>query len=214
MSRLPRAGIALLISILLWLYVSSTTSPTVYPSVNVELRNLPDNLTLVGEAPTVSIRVQDYSADAQQPVAFVDLAGAHAGVTWVPVQVQGVKNAQVLSVYPSQVRLTLERTRGKKIPVTVEPAPGQPKTLTRARPKVAPSEVTVSGSKQAIAKVDHVVAIVQQGELQPGQPASLTVQAVDRHGNPVDGVTVFPKKVQVVPPQLKPTVTPSPTGQD
>lgn len=212
LNRLPRAIIALTLSVLLWLYVSSTISPTIYPSENVELRNLGEGLTLVGQPPTVSIRVQDYNADSSQPVAYVDLTGIGPGTTWVPVQVQGVKNTQVLSVYPSQVKIDLEKVQSRKVPVDIEIPPSMSKTIGDLEPELSPSEVTISGSSEALSKVSTVVAILQPSAISDESNATVTVQAVDSQGNPVEGVNITPKTVEVtfhnpISPTIPPTST-------
>lgn len=209
LSRLPRAITALVIAILLWLYVSSTTSPTVYPSIDIELRNLGEGMTLVNQLPKVSVRVQDYSADSQQPVAFIDLTGVAAGTSWIPVQVQGVKNSQVIGVYPSQVKVVLQNSRNKKMPVLVEIVSNGENLLNRARLRSQPSEVTISGSSKSIRRVKQVVAILQPSDLIKGGTVSLTVQALDSNNNPVENVTISPRTVIV---RVKGVATPGSTG--
>lgn len=214
-SRAPRALAALGMSLLLWLYASSITTlgqPVLYPSVPVGLRNIRGDVVLVGTAPTVKVRVQSTGGadtDPGQPEAYVDMAGAGPGAVSLPVHIDGLRDSQVVSIEPPQVRLMLETAEERNMPVDVRVISDRSDTPTESLPS-EPDNVIVRGSAKAVRRVRAVTAVLELPDVAPGLTQAVPVQAVDRAGRPVQDVTLTPSEVDITIPAspVAPTTTP------
>ena len=214
-ARVPRAAIALGMSLLLWLYVSAISNPaevppgTVYSAVPVELRNVDPNLLPVGTPPRVTVRVRSIqgigSSDDSPPTAYVDLRGVGPGTELAPVRVEAPNNVRIVSVTPPQSRVRLEPAESRTMPVRMAGDGVALNLLGTAT--LEPRQVRVSGASGVISQVEEVVAVVDALEMEPGTTHTVPVQAVDAAGKPVDAVTITPSEVQL---KLPPAATPSP----
>lgn len=216
-TRLPRAAVALGMSVLLWLYVGAISNPqsapsvTFYPEVPVKLSNLDQSLLLAGTSPTVAVRVRNVGGPTDeitgQPAVFVDLSGLGPGTRLIPVNIEGLNDRRVVSIEPPQVRITLEKAQRRVFSVQARVIGLTSATRPDTELTVSPPEVTVVGSKAAIQKVSAVTAVVEEAAIRPGAVQTVPVQAVDPAGRPLQGLTLNPAEVRVTAP-VSPTATP------
>jgi YbbR domain-containing protein len=159
---------SLLIAFLLWLAVASETSSEVVLQVPLEYRNIPPELEVAGETTnTVQVRLRGSAnaikeVSAQSVATTIDLGGARIGERILPLTAQNVSapfGVDVVMVSPSQVRVNLERTLSRRLPVTPvidgAPAPGYEVFEVR----VYPEEVEVYGPESRVAVMKSVPTI-------------------------------------------------------
>jgi len=148
---------------MLWVAISGQANSEIGMSIPLEYRNIPSQLELLGDATnTVEVRLRGPSAlireiSAKEVSATLDLGGVHPGEKIVQLTSQNVKvpfGVDVVRVNPSQVRLDLETTVSKSVPVTVqlegEPAPG----FEVVRSSATPALVDIEGPESKMRTVD------------------------------------------------------------
>jgi YbbR domain-containing protein len=211
--RLGRILLALVLAALLWLYVVSLENPTnttVYTRLPAEPRNLAPQLKVINALPEVDATVQGpqsvlatLSRSSIRP--YVDLAGISEGVHDVPVRtdLDTSKNDLTITFSPSKLQVQLESQVTQVFTVSAQlqgtPAFG----YKPGDPKVTPDRVSVTGPKDAIARIAKVVVPVDIEGKAGIQQGSKTAEALDANGQPVTGLVYEPPTVAVeVPMQL------------
>ena len=129
--------LAVLLALLLWLTVAGEHVVERTLRVPLELRNVPDQLEIVGDPPmTVDVRVRGSSAllarmDPGDLVAIVDLATARPGSRLFHLRTDEVRRpygVEVAQITPVTIPLELERSARRSVPVVPavegDPAPG------------------------------------------------------------------------------------------
>jgi YbbR domain-containing protein len=147
----------------LWFVIAGRQTSERGVPVPVELRNLPRDLELTGDAvDTVDVRVRASpglinSLDSGKVLATIDLAGAEEGeriVQLTPGMIQVPFGFRVVKITPSLLPLNLERTQHKTIPVRPRvigrPAPG----FEVAEIASDPAEVRVAGPRSRVQKIE------------------------------------------------------------
>jgi YbbR domain-containing protein len=160
-AALRLASLALAVS--LWFVIAGKQTAERGMPVPVELRNVPRDLELTGDAVnTVDVRVRASpglinSLDASTIRATIDLAGAEEGeriVQLAPDQIQAPQGFRVVKITPSLLTLKLERTVRKAIPVRPRvigrPAPG----FEVAEITSDPPEVQVTGPRSRVQEIE------------------------------------------------------------
>lgn len=216
--RAPRLAVAVGMSFLLWLYVSAVTDPTiappstVYSSVPVELRQIGADVVPQGNPPSVSVRVLSERGAADEdvvaPKAWVDLTGAGPGNEIRSVRVDVPSGVSLVSVTPPQVRVRLEASVERVMPVR---AATQGLTQDREIPvEFSPQQVVVTGGSVSVSRITEVVAVFDFEDLPPGARLEATVQARNAKGAAVTNVSISPAQIVVTrpPTSATPTITP------
>src|SRR4051794_40589969 len=145
---------SLAVATMLWIAIAGQTNSEIGMNIPVEYRNIPSRLEVVGDTTnTVEVRLRGSSAlireiSPKDVSATLDLAGVRPGEKIVQLTFQNVKapfGVDVVRVNPSQVRLNLENTVSKTVPVVVQlegdPAAG----FELGNVSVSPSSVEVEG---------------------------------------------------------------------
>jgi YbbR domain-containing protein len=154
---------SLLVAIGLWFGIAGRQTAERGMVVPVELRNVPRDLELTGDAvSTVDVRVRASAGlvNSLQPGAIratIDLAGAHEGERIVQLssdRIEAPQGFRVVKITPSLLTLNLERTLRKTIPVRPRvigrPAPG----FEVAELASDPAEVTVAGPRSRVQEIE------------------------------------------------------------
>lgn len=160
-AALRLASLALAVG--LWFVIAGKQTAERGLPVAVELRNVPRDLELTGDAVnTVDVRVRASpglinSLDASTIRATIDLVGAEEGeriVQLAPDQIQTPQGFRVVKIMPSLLTLNLERTLRKTIPVRPRvigrPAPGFEVTEITSDP----GEVRVAGPRSRVQEIE------------------------------------------------------------
>jgi YbbR domain-containing protein len=198
--------LALVLATTLWTVVTTQENPDVvdvFQAVPVELRNVPDKLSVTNEAQTVNI-VVSAPRDAWpelRPAKFqaaVDLARVGPGVQELPIDVKSIDaRARVVDVSPSKAIVRLEQIKRKDVPVRVTIRGELPTGYRAQPPRSTPDTVAVNGPASA---VDQVVAVVAEVSL-AGVTASINqvykVTPQNAAGERFDRVTLDKENVVV-----------------
>lgn len=157
--------ISLGFAVALWLFVVGEDKAERVFTAQVEFRNIPAGLELVGDVPDfVEVRVLGLRSRLNRVVdrdilAVLDLKYVKHGestLRLVPEIVQVPRGLQVLRVNPSRVRVTLEASATGKVRV-VPKLQGTPARGYRvSRVSVDPTEVEIRGPRSEVAKVKVV----------------------------------------------------------
>ena len=154
---------SLALAVGLWFLIAGKQTAERGLPVPVELRNVPRDLELTGDAvDSVDVRVRASpglinSLDSGKVLATIDLAGAQEGeriVQLTPGMIQVPYGFRVVKITPSLLTLNLERTQRKSIPVRPRvigrPAPG----FEVAEVASDPAEVQVAGPRSRVQEIE------------------------------------------------------------
>ncbi len=185
--------ISLLCSIALWLYVTSTGKTEMTLTVPLELRNIPQGMTVVGDVTSaVEIRVQGQervlgdSAFGKKVAGILDLSMTKEGENIVRISPDDIKRpdgVMVTHMSLSEVKVKLEPLvrRSFKLRPVLHGTPAAGYHL--AGVSVAPAKVVVEGPASMMKTLDKLetMPIAIQGASQ-----DLTVEPkIDYQGQPV-----------------------------
>jgi YbbR domain-containing protein len=162
---------SLVLATMLWITISSEANSEIGIVIPLEYKNIPSRLEVTGDTTnTVEVRLRGAATlireiSPQDISATVDLGGLRPGEKIVQLSQQNVRapfGIEVVRVNPAQVRLNLERTMAKTLPVVVqtlgEPAAG----YEIAKMTVTPAVVEVQGPESKVELLESVpTAIVR-----------------------------------------------------
>ncbi|MHB8843626.1 MAG: CdaR family protein [Nitrospirota bacterium] len=151
---------SLVLAVTLWFYVTSRGKTEMSLTVPLELRNIPQDMAVVGDIPgSIEVRLQGQEralrdiASGKKVVGIVDLGRGKAGENIVrlsPDDIRKPSGALVTRLVPYEITVTLDRLTRKTLrlrPVfTGRPAPGYRVTNVL----VSPVRVTLEGPAQTI----------------------------------------------------------------
>ena len=175
---------SLVLATMLWITISSEANSEIGILIPLEYRNIPAQLEVTGDTTnTVEVRLRGPATlireiSPQDVSATVDLGGLRAGEKIVQLTPQNIRSPfgiEVVRVNPSQVRLTLESTMSKTIPVVVQLLGEPPAGFEVVDTTAVPPLVEVQGPSSKVQAMESVpTAIVRVS----GKKASFT-QNVD-----------------------------------
>lgn len=209
MDRFPKKNLtakilAVIFATMLWLYVMNEQNPPVEVSFQapLEVRNLAGNLIVNDVPDIVRVKVRGprsmiATITAQDIKCYIDLKGLEEGQHSVKVHTSVPTSVEIVEVMPDKVLLSIDSMTGRQVPVDVK----LKGTLSAgaAVGKVMPSvaQVKVVGTRSLLDAVEKVVAQVDIS----GRNSDFTVEApltaVDHEGKAVEGVTLYPAKINV-----------------
>jgi YbbR domain-containing protein len=154
--------LAIALASLLWLSVAGEHVVERSLRVPLEIRNIPEALEIVGNAPdSVDVRLRGSSAvlsrvQSGEIVAVLDLASARAGsrLFHIPAaEVRAPFGVEVAQVMPATLAIELEKSARRKVPIVPavdgEPAPG----FVVGRVTVEPASVEIVGPDSRVRQV-------------------------------------------------------------
>src|SRR5215472_15673347 len=121
--------VSLALATMLWIAISGQANSEIGMSIPLEYRNIPSQMEVVGDATNaVEVRLRGSSTlireiSPNDVSAMLDLSGVRPGEKIVQLTYQNVRvpfGVEVVRVSPSQVRLSLEHTVSKTVPVAVQ----------------------------------------------------------------------------------------------
>ena len=208
--NLPPKIIAILFSLLLWVYVMSAINPRItsdISNISIQLINLDEirqqGLVIVGE-PGYNVRVrlngrrdEVQRITREQIVAKVDLKGYRVGTNNIPVEV--FVDGQVdVDFTPKFITVELEEVvrRQKEVDIIIEGNPSEGYVVGQLEFK--PTLVWVEGPESVVNQVNKVVGRLELENETENVVQSLALKAVTSRGVEVQNVNVQTQFADVV----------------
>ena len=199
--------LALLLALLLWLTVAGEHVVERTLRVPLELRNVPDQLEIVGDPPmTVDVRLRGSSAllgrmDPGDVIAILDLATARSGSRLFHLRTDEVRRpygVEVAQITPATISLELERSARRSVPVVPavegDPAPGYvlgratatpdavevigPESRLRDLTSATTEPISVAGQRATVTDVVTIGVSDSALRLAQAQSATVTVEVL------------------------------------
>lgn len=210
-SRVMVFLITILLSTVAWFYVTAAESRVdAFPGkIPLTLKNVPDGLVAILDVESIKVRIRAdqrswslLSIDSF--VATVNLDNFGIGVHEVPIVVAvTIPNVQVVEKDPPTVRVRLEQSVTKDLPVRVvvqgQAAEGQ----APGEPSVSPGRVLAVGPKSILETLTDAQAVVTLAGEESVVQRIVRLQALDRTGKSLESVRFEPATVGVTIPIVK-----------
>ena len=200
--------LALLLSVGLWLVVTLDQNPTEsywFPSIPVEVRNLPSGVLPRADVEPVRIRVsaardvwRAQTLSAEKIKAVADASTAGPGVTELPLSVTiGDVRAKIEEVDPPKVVVRLEPIKKREVPIRIRVSGSVPLGFEAMEAKVNPQTVIIAGPQGPVEQVAYALAEVSLDGARSSvnQPVSLSPRT--EGGDVVEKVDVEPERAVV-----------------
>lgn len=203
--------LAIILSIILWLYVTSEQNPNTEYVVRIPLEseNLGEGLVVANLPAEVQVRVEGRKGLINNLLpkdikAYVDLRAARIGDNTLPVQVSLPDGVALVRVNPPQVKVKVEQVKDLQLPVQAN-LTGTPAGGYRALdPVFKPSQVVVAGPEDMLKDIGKVYVEVNLDQARGNYLAQLPVKIVDREGRSLSRwLTVTPNSVEVFVPVIQ-----------
>lgn len=219
MRRLRTSGLqfvlALLLSLALWTFVSFTQNPTRERRLDVPVEVIPPPPGLVVVDPTtglpaqpqlnttLQVTVADSDLGLVNPQNFkatANLSGSQAGDQTVPIDVDPPTGVRIRTFSPTSLRVRLVAQSTRALPIQVTPR-NQPAFLFAVGDFVVDAkEAIASGPAEMLSRVDRVIAPIDLAGRTSTFVANVALEAVDRGGSVVSGITLSPAATSITIP--------------
>ena len=203
--QLLRFGISMLLSILLWGWVTQLQDPFETRTLSgntVEVGNLPGNLQIVTALPDARVTVSGSRSEVRdvrqsEITVSADTSGiSRAGTYQVPLTVTGANDNEV-TVEPSEVTIQVDDRVSIVLPVSIDKTEASGNLVTNSEVNPRVSQVTVTGPSSAVNRVREVELPIVIDATTGSYDTSITPVAVDSAGQPVTEVDILPDTVLV-----------------
>jgi YbbR domain-containing protein len=206
--NLSTMALSVILAVAVWVAAVNADDPTevlpISSAIPIEYVNMPNGLIQVGDVPTdgnVVIRAPRSVWDqltSQDVHLTVDMSGVTSGSHQLSVVPSvDVQPAQVASFEPLSVRVNLEQSLTREIPITVDVV-GEPALGFRASaPSVTPSAATVSGPTSSVDQVAELHVRADITGQRENFDSKLNLTAVGSDGQQVTGVELQPDQASV-----------------
>lgn len=191
--------IAFLIACALWMYVMNDQNPLVERNyvVNLELRNVPDEMIVLNVPDKVRVKVQAQRTvlgdmSDKEVTAYVDFTDKNIGQQTLPVKAQ-FSQGTVLEVYPNNIYAYLDSVSEKVMDVDTRVIGIPASDFTLSKREVIPANVTVKGATHRINEMARVVAPVDVSERENDFQVESTLIAMNKSGLEMSDLQITPK---------------------
>lgn len=207
--------LSIAVALLLWMYVISDQNPPTSDNINgipvefINQESLEEKGLVIShiEDQFVDIRVfgrrtQLYRINRDAIRVEADLSRLNTkGTHFLPYVIYGIPDdVEISRKNPEAIELTLDQIitqeRDVKINIIGKPAQG----MAALSYIVNPSKVTLEGAETLLDTVRDVVATIDITNAREEINQTLSLKAIDKEGNEVEGVTITPKTVDVTIP--------------
>jgi YbbR domain-containing protein len=204
-SQLARFGLSLLIALFLWGWVTMLEDPVEtqrYAEIAISTPELPGALQIVTALPRATVIITDVSSELDQltrtdiTVSLDTSEVDGPGFYQLDVIAGTDRNMREVKVSPDTVSVEIEEVISRNFPLRVEtqqPADDSRRVLD-INPEV--SEVTVTGTRSAVDRVDRVVLPVTIDTQTTDFVDMIQPKAVDKNNQPIPEVTIDPAHVR------------------
>lgn len=155
--------LALVVAVSIWAVVASEPELSMFTTVPVEYRNLPDNLEMSSQpAETVTLELRGPSGElrgfgeTRQPFVELDMSGISPGVHTFAINGDDVRLARgvrLVRAFPAEVRIEFDRRVVRSLPVKVRFTEG----AAIPRYSVTPNKLEVVGPARHVARLEAVL---------------------------------------------------------
>jgi YbbR domain-containing protein len=206
-------GLAVLLALTLWTYVSFTTNPntTRQMTVPVDIIGRPEGLIIVN--PETGIAESNFSAittlDLSGPKQVVDqlspaqvdakanLENLQPGPNRVRIDVNVPGSIQIRGKTPAELTISAARELARTVPISVT-AEGQPPfSYTPGDINQGARETVVRGPEDLVRRTSAAVAQVNLQGQTSNISTTLRLKPVDANGDVIQGVSITPERVSV-----------------
>lgn len=205
--------LALALAVVVWFSAETAANPNIEStrSVPLEIVGLDPNMLVVSNPPAqvrVTLRAPNSVLSSLDSVdgsisAWLDVTGLESGTYELEVKAKASEifgPVRISQITPEFVTLTLEQLITRSVPVELE-VTGEPAIGYQADPpSYTPTVVTVSGAASLVDQVDTTLVTLDISEASETIDHNIPVMALDKNGEPVNGVLINPKEISVTQP--------------
>lgn len=195
--------LSLLGAILLWFFVMKEQNPIVdiNYTVPVQMQNLNSQYVVENIPSEVHIHLRGprnsiLAINQSTLKAYMDMGDVAPGQQNIQVQFTPPSGVSLVSMTPDSVNVNVDEYTLREVPVEVQQLGKVPEDVAIKSINTVPKVVTVSGAKQQVDAVAHVVLRVKMNDRRADFTASGMMVAVDTAGKAVDNVTITPRQGQ------------------
>ncbi len=175
--------------------------------ISVEIMNLPPGMIVVDATPpaaTLQLRAPHStwtSLSKEQLHVSADLARAESGVITVPLTANvDDRNARITALLPPEIRVTLEQTVTRQVPIRPEVI-GDPATGYQTKAPILPLETAlVSGPASAAAEVSELIARVEVSGARQTITQKVNLLPVNAAGQIIANLSLEPRSISLTVP--------------
>lgn len=181
--------ISLFLAFAFWRMITSENISEIGYLVPLELRNIPEGVEIVGDVVnSVNLRIRATSRlikglNNTDLVASVDLSHSVPGEHTYPLanaNVQVPLGVEVVRVLPTHIKLRLEKTLGRSVPVKVRWRGSLPNGTDFSELAPVPSQIHIEGPESRVSEVTQLLTdVVDLGEVNPTQPFLVNISIDD-----------------------------------
>jgi YbbR domain-containing protein len=213
--------LALVVAIILWAYVNSERNPQAERTftVPVEVQNVAKGFTAELSTNEINITIKGLKAavdavNREDLHAQIDLSGLSTDrnivSTILPVTVRILRSADDNDLRetwtPRQLKVRMEATIEKQLPVEVKFGAAPPVGYSYSSPIITPANVNITGRITDVSRVKRAVVLITGDISSRSLNDYLRVIPLNAKGNEVKGVDVNPAKARL---ELKMTEVPA-----
>ncbi|MGE5544541.1 MAG: YbbR-like domain-containing protein [Bacillota bacterium] len=190
--------ISVIMAILLWLFITNESviiKQQAVSGVSLNAINLSPGLSAT-YPDEVRVSIVGTPRTAREINAYIDLQGKESGVHTVPVKVKPMPGTRVSSIEPAEVRVEIYEIQEYIFTVSHRVSQQPPTGYRVAGVAITPAKCVVRGELSRINQVESLVTFLDLSSLQDTAALKTRVVALDREGNPVEGIEVLPGQVQ------------------
>lgn len=208
-SNMFARGLALFLSIALWLFVMgdnitrTTPSRKEYQGVPLTVDNLEAGLVITDMPATVSITLEGLpdafdGLTVDELEAYIDLDDKGTGLHKLRVRGKPPRGLSLVSFSPEEVDISIEILASAVYQVFVDIFGDPAEGWTRKSFSIDPMHVRVEAPQPVFDQVDRIVLSVDQNGIRDQYRQELTPVAVNSAGEEVVGVTLIPNRITVI----------------
>ena len=190
--------ISVVMAVLLWLFITNESviiKQQAISGVRLQAINISSGLSAT-YPDEVQVSIVGTPRTAREINAYVDLKGREPGVHTLPVKVRSMPGTRVSSITPAEVRVEIIEIQEYIFPVSHRVSQEPPAGFRVAGVDVTPAKCVVRGEMAKINRIASLITFLDLGGLQDTAAVKTRVTALDRNGNPVEGIQILPSQVQ------------------
>lgn len=200
---------ALVLAIIVWVSSVTSSDPNeiITYSTSVPITVLGQNPDLVimkqsNTSLTVTLRAprsvhEKITRNFRLITAQINLSGLGSGdYSLAPeLNTSSFKPVQVIEMNPNRIDISLEKMEQKSLEITINTSGSLPVSYEASEPVLSTNEVQIVGPQSLVKQVASVVGNIDLTNATSSISRNVSLRAIDKRGNPVDGVNISPSTV-------------------